>query len=115
MRKGLRVSILKNAELGDCTNGGISATRKSLTLVGPDIPEIFEATPDAPAVVIIGRIIGGRLYNHAEPLEPVPAGHNGYMAGGNFIHTSDSRFPSDYPLSLHDRTEVWGVSERMSR
>jgi hypothetical protein len=27
------------------------------------------------------------------------------MFGGNFIHTSDSRFPSSAPIAVHDRVE----------
>jgi hypothetical protein len=27
------------------------------------------------------------------------------MNGGNFVHTSDSRFPADYPIPVFDRVE----------
>jgi hypothetical protein len=37
---------------------------------------------------------------HAEPISP-----GWYMASGKFIWTSDSRFPNDYPISLHDRVK----------
>lgn len=30
-----------------------------------------------------------------------------YMAGGNFVYSSDSRFPSKYPIPIHDRRETW--------
>jgi len=28
------------------------------------------------------------------------------MFGGNFIYTSDSRFPNKYPIAIHDRYEI---------
>jgi hypothetical protein len=28
------------------------------------------------------------------------------MAGGTFIYSSDSHFPSRYPIALHDRWET---------
>jgi len=28
-----------------------------------------------------------------------------YMNGGNFVYTSDSRFPADYPIPVFDRVE----------
>lgn len=49
-------------------------------------------------------------YIYCEPLQPVPAGSVGYMFGGTYVCTSDSRynetFGFSYPLPLHDRTET---------
>lgn len=75
----------------------------------------FDAeTTDKPVVKLVRLQIGGREYLHVEPVAPVPDGYIGYMAGGNFIYTSDSRFPSDYPLSLHDRIETREMNEALS-
>lgn len=119
-RKGIIVEVFKPA-MGDCSNGGFSSYCKELTLVGPGIPEIFEASPERPAVVLKLRWgIGGKLpvlpagttgeatnpYVHAEPAYPVPAGERGWMFGGCAVYSSDSRFPFDYPIKLHDRAEV---------
>ncbi len=68
--KGLRLSILHDKRIGNCSNGGISSRCSEVTLVGPGIAEIFEATSDAPAVKIVSRNIGGE-YLHVEPIEPV--------------------------------------------
>lgn len=51
----------------------------------------------------------------AYPVQDPPAGCTPWMFGGNFIYTSDSRFPAEYPIPLHDRTETWEMNERMSR
>ena len=89
----------------DCTNGGISSRYNRLILVGEGIegPDTVDLSdPPENAVKIVTRQIGGREYKHIEPLIK---GGKWHMAGGNFAYTSDSRFPSDYPLSIHDRVE----------
>lgn len=78
-----------------------------VVVVGDGIPEMFESSEDAPAVIIVHREVGGKKYIHAEPANkygPRPY----YMFGGTFIFSSDSRFReliNDYPVPLHDRTE----------
>jgi hypothetical protein len=59
-------------------------------------------------VKLVTRHLFGRDYTHVEPVDAPPDGYHGYMAGGTFVWTSDGRFPSDYPLSLHDHVEVPG-------
>jgi hypothetical protein len=103
--KGLLVDILENKGIGNCSNNGISSRFKQVILVGPEIPEIFESTEETPAVRIVERNLQSGLYLTAYPVEPCPSNKNGYMMGGTFIWTSDSRFPSDYPIPLHDRME----------
>lgn len=51
---------------------------------------------------------------HAEPVK-APDGLP-YMAGGCVVYTSDSRFRelSEYPLSLHDRTESQKLYDLLS-
>ena len=121
--KGLRLNVYRSKSCfsdqikdSDCSNGGISARCNQVTLVGPNIREVFDATPEAPAVKIISRIICGELaYQHVEPVEPVKNGYCGYCAGGALVYTSDSRFPSQYPLSLHDRQDTYADAETLSR
>jgi len=45
---------------------------------------------------------------HAEPLEAPPLGGVGWMFGGNFIYSCDSRFQAlcGYPIPVHDRCET---------
>lgn len=121
-RKGMRLSVYRNVELGDCTNGGISSRYKTVTLVGPGVPEIFEVREDAPAVVIDQRI----GYFFLRPEAEVPEGHCGWMAGGNLVGTSDSRFTDLLKrltgarigvLPIHDRSETWelhGYRQRLA-
>lgn len=108
--------MLRNAELGDCSNGGISSRCKAVTLVGPGVPEIFGPSDDAPAVRLVRRDVGREIVVHAEPLDasgkPFPRMH--FQAGGAFVASSDGRFGnalralghSGYcAISLHDRHE----------
>lgn len=103
--QGLTLWVYSDRMPGDCTNGGISSRYRELILVGDGIEgPVSVDLDDAPenVVRIVTRQIGGREYKHIEPLNK---GGKWHMAGGNFAYTSDSRFPSDYPLSIHDRVE----------
>ena len=103
--KGLIVNIYHN-EHGDFTIEGLSSRHDTLTLIGEGIEGPFEPGDESPAVTLVKRDIGGEIYIHAVPCDknanPLPGW---YMAGGNFIYTSDSRFPSRQPISIHDRQE----------
>ncbi len=101
---GMHVSTLRSKH--DCTIGGLSSKHDTFTLVNPDVPEIFKADDSAPALRLVRRTIGGHLYLHAEPVfNPAPDAV-GWMFGGNFIWSSDSRFPNPYPIAMHDRQET---------
>lgn len=102
--KGLHCDVYESKLIGNCSNHGVSSTHRQVTLVGPGIPEIFEADEKAPAVWLRKRKFGEREYIHAVPEEPGKE-TVWWMMGGSFIYTCDSRFPSDYPIPLHDRTE----------
>lgn len=93
-QKGLIVNVYR-CSLGDCTNGGVSSTHDRVLLVGEDIPPVSESREDIPVVNLVRRTVFGRERIQVE---------NG-MFGGNFVYTSDSRFPSQYPIPVHDRTE----------
>ena len=108
--KGLMVSVLRAADLDgcDCTLGGVSSKHKHLILVGPGIPEIFEASDDMPAVRLVSRDLWSSRLGARRPylhVEPVATQGKWHMMGGNFITSCDSRFPSDYPIPVHDRIE----------
>lgn len=102
-RKGMILNVYRCAAWGDCTNGGLSSHYKDLLLVGPGVPEIFEERPGLP-VVIMGEIRGSKHVRPAD--EPLP-GFNGWMMGGNFAWSSDSRLREifEYPVAIHDRQE----------
>lgn len=71
--------------------------------------EIFEPTPDAPAVKIVRRKMGREEVVHLEPVDQ-PKGLVGPMAGGSFVSTSDGRFGRAIgfygAVALHDRFEA---------
>jgi hypothetical protein len=108
MAKGMLVFVLRSA-LGDCTNGGVTSKYDKFVLTGPGVPEIFEPSDDAPELILIKRTFHDGPYYHAVPaVSPLGKSHCGPMAGGNFVHTSDSRLGFlKGPISVHDRFETW--------
>jgi len=116
--KGFMASILENKQIGNCSNHGISKYHDQVTIV-TDIKEcqVFETTPHdtltSPLVMIKKKNVCGKEYVYAEPIDGC-----GYMMGGSFIYSSDSRFRrhlSDYPIPLHDRQEPNEQYEQLSR
>lgn len=88
--------------LGDCTNNGLTSKEDSVILHhGPDIQ--LDMLPDD-ELILVERTIFGKQSNYAVPVGIFKSGRHS-MAGGNWIYTSDSRFPSDAPISVHDRVE----------
>lgn len=107
MTAGLRVWIFRS-NLGDCTNGGVTATAEQAILFG--IPggnvEREDVKPgDVVLRVRVRTMFDGHEYVYAEPVRS-----DGLIgaAGGNFVYSSDSRFHRvcDYPISVHDRFET---------
>lgn len=101
--KGMILEVYRSSRLGDCTNGGISAKAGEVVVVGPGVPPIFDPR-DRPIVVIDERM----GYRFLRPIDDCPKTHAGWMFGGNFAWTSDSRFRelSEQPLPIHDRKEA---------
>jgi hypothetical protein len=138
--KGLRLSVYRSADPSwpDTTLGGVSASHHHLTLVGikrhghpvkelPREAQVFEASDEAPAVVLVESAVPGLYGPHLEPLEYAEA-HNtteyaGPMDGGNLAGTSDSRwsrlgalFNHDHldAVPVHDRVETWATYRMLS-
>ena len=111
MTTGLRVSVYRNAEFGSCSNGGLSSRHNKLTAIGPEVAGCpFEPSDDAPAIKFNRRERIGDIIAAPENAEIYSTGNghvvlNGYMFGGSFVYTSDSRFPSNAPIKLFDRYE----------
>lgn len=99
MTKGIPASTYRDNT--DCTNGGISSKHDRFVLTGGGIAEVFEPTEDMPELRLTIR---GTNHDHlcCEPAF-IPTGR-GWMFGGNFLYSSDSRFP-EYPIAIHDRQE----------
>jgi hypothetical protein len=106
--KGLICQIYR-AGSGEHSNGGISSHCQAVTLVDIGV-DVFEPTGERPAVKLVKR----NNFVHAEPVQQ-PTGLVGPMAGGTFIYSSDSRFPSQYPIALHDRWETQEQYDSLSR
>lgn len=113
---GLTVGIFKQVDFPDCTMNGITSKVSRIVLVDDTISGPFKVMEDEVYLVLVRRQIMGREFIHAEPRVN---GHkvNSYdygMFGGNFIYTSDSRFPSSYPIGVHDRFESPEAYEGLS-
>lgn len=98
---GLMAFVYKHKDR-DCTNGGISSTRDMLYILDKET-HIFEPS-DLRECVTVEQ--SSTLSIRAKPIF-CPG--RWYMAGGNFLYTSDSRFREvtgcSYPVPIHDRYE----------
>jgi len=96
--------VLRNS-LGDSTNNGLSEREDSIILHHGDGVDLADLTliPDDELVLVERQLFGEDAWY------AVPAGiyksNKHSMFGGNFIHTSDSRFPGRAPIPVHDRVE----------
>lgn len=105
IESGLPAYVYRNYQLADCTRGGISAHTSELYVLsehkGPSEPEDIRQ-----CVYIEGRKTCGEQYICSKPIYFRKLW---YMAGGNFLYTSDNRFKeitkSKYPIPIHDRYE----------
>ncbi len=121
MLTAIRVSIYRWA-LGDCTNGGVTggAVRDALLLIpngrgNYTHAEALKAAERGEVVLqLVTRWLGTpEQYTHVEPVLPKAVveryareRRGAPMMGGNFVYTSDGRFPNKYPLPVHDRFET---------
>lgn len=114
--KALPISIYEDKRIGNCSNNGISSRYNEVLLIHEEgFIQIDENNPPENLVKLVTRHLFGRDYMHLEPCDPLKKGHVGYMAGGCYCGSSDSRFTkiSDYPLPLHDRQESQEMYDMM--
>ena len=89
------------SSLGDCTNNGVSSRIDDFILIAQDdLNDYIDKDTENVLVVVDGpydtlRAVPYDLFNRDV----------WYMFGGNFVYTSDSRFPSDSPIKIFDRVE----------
>jgi hypothetical protein len=109
---GLTVNVLTRKSYlkqnVDCSANGISSKNDTLILINEsdkNFCKVFEGD-ETNTVRLVRRNIGGQEYVHCEPITERPPNTVGPMFGGNFIYTSDSRFPNKYPIAIHDRYEI---------
>ena len=96
--------VFRNS-LGDSTANGLTSKKDSIILHYGDGVDLADLTPiPDDELVLVERDLFGK-----EAWYAVPAGiyksNKHSMFGGNWIYTSDSRFPSNTPISVHDRIE----------
>ena len=114
--KAISLEVFRNS-LGDCSNGGISSRYSEVLIECKDgYIEIDENNLPENFCKVVERDLGFETYLHIEPYNSPDKGCIGWMAGGCFCSTSDSRFSriSKYPLALHDRQETQELYDRMS-
>lgn len=103
--KGILVNVFRWT-LGDCTANGLSAQKDSLIMVDADGGDFnCPHTTEDDYLVLVEFQFRGCVSLRAVPKSILDSGRNNYMFGGNFVYSSDSRFPSDAPIKVFDRIE----------
>lgn len=101
--RALPVSIYKHKGK-DCSNKGISSKYDEILLICEDGNiDVDLKNPPENLCELVERELFGRSADYVRPYRK--ANGVGWMAGGCVVYSPDSRFASDYPLCLHDRTE----------
>lgn len=116
MMRALPIEVYRKVKPYDCSNGGISSRFDSLLLLNDEgFIEIDENDPPENLVKLVERQLFGETYLHIEPVKGPDKNCAGWMYGGNIACCSDGRFPSRYPLKIHDRQETWEQYDMLSR
>lgn len=114
--RALPLYVLSNQTFKGCSNNGVSEKFDKLLLIHDEgFIDIDENDIPENVVKVITRNIMGKEYKHIEPYhKPIGVG---WMFGGSYASTSDSRFYkiSQYPLAIHDRQETQEQYDALSR
>lgn len=116
--RALPIDVYRHGKY-DCTNGGISSRFTELLLICDNgFITIDDENPPENAVKLVKRHLFGSDIYHIEPLT-APKGA-GWMMGGNYAATSDSRFRDMVggmygAVAIHDRQESWKDYDMYSR
>ena len=118
--KALPVDVFRHSH-GDCTNNGVSSRYETLYLICDEgFVDVDENNPPDNLVKLVKRNFPWHkdpIY-HIEPfVDPEGAG---WMMGGNYAATSDSRFQRMVgdmygAVPIHDRQETYEMYEFSSR
>lgn len=116
--RALPVEVFRSCN-GDCTNGGMSSRHDTLYVVCDDgFVDIDTKNPPDNLAKVVKRDFFGRTIYHIEPYaEP---DHVGWMMGGNYAATPDSRFSKMIggmygAVAIHDRQETQELYDMLSR
>ena len=117
--KFIKAYIMSNPVFKGCSNNGIS-DKFTEVYVQCEKGWIDFDNPPENAVKIIKRSLFGRVIYHAEPISKPDPTCVGWMSGGAYVASSDSRFAElcdgNYiAISLHDRQETAGQYYDLSR
>ena len=113
--KGLLVRVYRWQDETDCTNGGVTGKAESAILIWEDMPKnckVFEPDEDTPVLMMVPH---NGYTVMAVPMERPAEKPIGEMFGGNFIYSSDSRFPVSHPIHVFDRYETQDDYNHLSR
>ena len=119
--KAIRLDVYKNRKYSGCSNGGITERFDELLIECEDgFIEIDEDNVPENFVVYVDRTVGGQKCGYLRPYADPPADRTGYMSGGAFASSCDSRFGRIIggmygAVPVHDRTETWEEYEALSR
>lgn len=115
--RALPLSIFEDKRIGNCSNNGISSRYNQVLLIHEEGHVVIdEENPPENLVRLVKCKMFGKEYMHLEPYKPVQSGCVGYMMGGTYASSCDSRFwrISNYPLPIHDRQETQEMYNKMS-
>ena len=118
--RGIRLTVLRST-FGDCTNGGMTATARYVTLIDAriteDDPHTYEPSDRAPAVRLTHT---GHDYEVLVPVDPY-GGDIGPMSGGNYAvgdygsrHVWKRLTGGFGALPVHDRFETQAQYDALS-
>lgn len=122
MRKYIKLEIFKNRG-EDYSNGGLSSYFDSCYLECEDGWIEEDRVPKSAIVELVDNAFGTVCL---QPIKPVESNEVGYMMGGCYVSSSDSRFSKMVEkklgvrswhgaVALHDRTETQEMYDLMSR
>lgn len=97
------VTVLRPAE--DCTANGLSGPARCPKGYAWLLPSGFVG--DAPKGVVLRLKRGPTGLPIAVPDDVNEGAGKCRMFGGNFLHTSDGRWPFPGPIAVHDRFDSW--------
>ena len=106
----------------DYSNRGLSSRFDEVYVICEDGNHVFDSIEETPenTVRVVERHLFGRTVYHCEPVHGKRSGCVGWMAGGCYVSSSDSRFSAQHEnfygaLSLHDRQETQELYDMLSR
>lgn len=92
----------------DSTGNGVSSPRRCTTGYATLLPDDY--TGDVPKGTVLRLARGPTGKPIAVPDDAKESTDKcGPMFGGNFVHTSDSRWPFPGPIAIHDRFDTWAA------